>query len=169
MVICFFTPNPPSLFIFFVCVCFMAMLLKPRRFIFPLVGLILGVWQRCVRTRIEWLGWLRIADPLHPVPVSSVDLKHLCGVITGLKWGENTHTLSRSGPTFVQKLCKTRKCICPLLVQRHRWAFAAGRSTSPALQWLQSAHRRCVIYTSCFIVELPIGALPSVSFLFQGV
>lgn len=168
MVICFFTPNPPSLF-FFVCVCFMAMLLKPRRFIFPLVGLILGVWQRCVRTRIEWLGWLRIADPLHPVPVSSVDLKHLCGVITGLKWGENTHTLSRSGPTFVQKLCKTRKCICPLLVQRHRWAFAAGRSTSPALQWLQSAHRRCVIYTSCFIVELPIGALPSVSFLFQGV
>lgn len=168
MVICFFTPNPPSFFVC-VCVCFMAMLLKPRRFIFPLVGLILGVWQRCVRTRIEWLGWLRIADPLHPVPVSLVDLKILCGVITGLKWGEKTHTLSRSGPTFVQKLCKTRKCICPLLVQRHRWAFAAGRSTSPALQWLQSDHRRCVIYTSCFIVKLPIGTLPSVSFLFQGV
>lgn len=163
----FLYPQPTQFF--FVCVCFMAMLLKPRRFIFPLVGLILGVWQRCVRTRIEWLGWLRIADPLHPVPVSSVDLKHSCRVITGLKWGENTHTLSRSGPTFVQKLCKTRKCICPLLVQRHRWAFAAGRSTSPALQWLQSDHRRCVIYTSCFIVELPIGALPSVSFLFQGV
>lgn len=165
----FLYPQPTQFFLC-VCVCFMSMLLKPRRFIFPLVGLILGVWQRCVRTRIEWLGWLRIADPLHPVPVSSVDLKNVCGVITGLKWGEtHTHTLSRSGPTFVQKLCKTRKCICPLLVQRHRWAFAAGRSTSPALQRLQSDHRRCVIYTACFIVKLPIGALPSVSFLFQGV
>lgn len=87
----FLYPQPTQFFC--VCVCFMAMLLKPRRFIFPLVGLILGVWQRCVRTRIEWLGWLRIADPLHPVPVSLVDLKILCGVITGLKWGK-THIRS---------------------------------------------------------------------------
>lgn len=167
MVICFFTPNPPS---FFVCVClFYVHAVKTTQVYFSISGFnTWGLATLCShQDRVAWLA--AHCRSSSPCPCFVGRFKKCMWCDHGLKVGENTHTLSRSGPTFVQKLCKTRKCICPLLVQRHRWAFAAGRSTSPALQWLQSDHRRCVIYTSCFIVKLPIRALPSVSFLFQGV